>query len=771
MWRFAILVVIAALLCLAYLLGRSGEMSMVKLYVIGASLIVIFGFLAVGQQRSVRAKWPVWAFESLYGASEIPAFLTDHQGNVLAMNALWQRQWPLNKAHETAADQLSHLTNDGVALAYRMARQIGTSGQTEEYLPACAAADRPARRLRVKRTAQGALIWLIEQMSPPLAALTELGFCCQARLTADGRLIEITPAHTDLSPQDRKMLADLCAAERPDRSVARMATLSGDRPINIHLGPQNADGVRPILLAKAAPSGSLEPMEAALLDDLPIAVATLDFDGRLLTVNEAALGLLGPQAAPGVPLGALIEGLGRPIAERLAEAVAGNSSGRADLARGRDDNKDMYLRIAFRRIDRGKTGAVVAVLTDATEMESRERQFIQSQKMQAVGQLAGGVAHDFNNLLTAIMGHCDLIALRQSPSDPDYEDLMQVRQNTIRAAGLVRQLLAFSRQQKLNPEITNLRDTLSELSHLLNRLISEKISLTVECEEDLWPVWLDPQQFDQVIVNLVVNARDAMQDGGRIMIACANRTITQEWRRDRAVVPVGDYVAITFTDQGIGMTEITRSKVFEPFFTTKKVGEGTGLGLSTAYGIVKQTGGYIFIDSRPNVGTTFNILIPRLKEAQMAASATARGRTDSEAPEATDLTGAGHILLVEDEAPVRAFASRALRLRGYDVIEAEHAEAALTILATTTHQIDLIVSDVIMPGLDGPTWVREARKSRPDLGVIFTSGYSEDMFRSGLTGFDDCGFLAKPFSLDGLTAAVKTQLRQQPGQTRPMIGA
>jgi len=385
-------------------------------------------------------------------------------------------------------------------------------------------------------------------------------------------------------------------------------------------------------------------------------------------------------------------------------------------------------------------------------MESKERQFVESENRQAVGQRAGCVDHDFNNLLTAILGHCDLIALRHSEADPDFDDLNQIRQNANRAAALVRQLLAFSRQQKLNPQACALPDVLSELSHLLNRLLSARVSLSVNCESDLWRVWLDEQQFEQVILNLVVNARDAMPEGGEITIKCANETILKEERRDRAIVPLGDYVRISVADQGMGMDADTRAKAFEPFFSTKPTGEGTGLGLSTAYGIIKQTGGFIFIESEPDDGTTFHILIPRIsaEQADQADASTPVDRKD-----AVDLSGAGRILLVEDEAPVRAFATRALRLRGYEVIEAEHAEAALTILGDGDVEIDLIVSDVVMPGMDGPTWVREARKSHPDIGVIFTSGYNEDVFRKGINGLDNCSFLAKPFSLDQLSTAVK----------------
>ncbi|MFV0474991.1 MAG: ATP-binding protein, partial [Pikeienuella sp.] len=489
----------------------------------------------------------------------------------------------------------------------------------------------------------------------------------------------------------------------------------------------------------------------AFFEQAPVALVRLDADGAIEAANQAAIALLGPDAAPGARFSDLVDGLGRPVAARIAEAISGSGCGRADLARAARRDRELYLQVAMRRAGEEPAAGVLAVISDATDMEARERQFVQSQKMQAVGQLAGGVAHDFNNLLTAILGHCDLMAMRRDEADPDFGDLTQIRQNANRAAGLVRQLLAFSRQQKLDPRACRLPEVLGDLSHLLDRLIGERVSLRVSCDDSIWPVWADQQQFEQVVLNLVVNARDAMQEGGEVRILCRNQSLEEEWRRDRAVVPMGDYVRIEIADDGTGMSEEIRAKIFEPFFTTKRAGEGTGLGLSTAYGIVKQTGGFIFVDSAPGKGTVFTLMIPRLEGAPETMRAAA-------SPGVIDLTGAGRVLLVEDEAPVRAFASRALRLRGYEVIEAEHAEAALGILADEALCVDLVISDVMMPGRDGPDWVREARRARPDMPVIFTSGYAEDMFRKGLKGLGNCSFLAKPFSLEELGAAVKDRL-------------
>ena len=311
--------------------------------------------------------------------------------------------------------------------------------------------------------------------------------------------------------------------------------------------------------------------------------------------------------------------------------------------------------------------------------------------------------------------------------------------------------------QRAVEDRSRLPEVLSELSVLLNRLLGEKVTLEVAVEDGLWDVWLDAQQFEQVILNLVVNARDAMSAGGAVQIRCSNVVFSEELQRGRAVVPIGDYVQVEVEDEGAGMPEEVQAKAFEPFFTTKKVGEGTGLGLSTVYGIIKQTGGFIFIDSVVGRGTTFQLLFPRQSERAAAPTKTA-------APTLEDLSGSGRILLVEDEAPVRTFARRALTLRGYEVVEAAEAESALEIIMAPGEAFDLIVSDVVMPGRDGPSWVREAREAFPDVAVLFTSGYSEDVFRVGLEEFGNCSFLPKPFTLESLAAAVKRCLAENAGE-------
>jgi two-component system, cell cycle sensor histidine kinase and response regulator CckA len=456
----------------------------------------------------------------------------------------------------------------------------------------------------------------------------------------------------------------------------------------------------------------------------------------------------------GSPIGAILEGLGRPIADWLGEAQSGRNEGRPEFLRLSNQDSEAFLQVALCRAGEAGSSDLIAMLSDATQFKTLEAQFVQSQKMQAIGQLAGGVAHDFNNLLTAISGHCDLLLLRHDRGDPDYADLVQINQNANRAASLVGQLLAFSRKQTLTPKIIDLRDTLSDLTHLLNRLVGEKVRLTLQHDPDLRAIRADKRQLEQVIMNLVVNARDAMPKGGSILIETANHTLTEELRRDRASVAPGDYVIVKVTDAGTGIPPEKMSKIFEPFFTTKRTGEGTGLGLSTAYGIMKQTGGFIFCDSVAGEGTTFSLYFPAHDATEVEV---AQAEPDPP-PRRAGRTGEGVVLLVEDEAPVRAFASRALRLRGYTVIEADSAEEALKALDDTALAVDVFVTDVIMPGMDGPTWVREALKDRPNTRVVFVSGYAQDSFGDNQALIPNSVFLPKPFSLSELTTTVQNQL-------------
>ncbi len=508
------------------------------------------------------------------------------------------------------------------------------------------------------------------------------------------------------------------------------------------------------------PVEQLSMADWAGFDVLPVALLKVTEDGRITQVNRAARELLSLEPQEVLTLSDVIEGIGRDVTDWLIEAEgdAEDAENLPAFVRARRTRTETFLQMSVRRMMGGTavhvTDELLVVLTDATELKTLEAQFVQSQKMQAIGQLAGGVAHDFNNLLTAISGHCDLMLLRHDSATADYADLIQIHQNANRAASLVGQLLAFSRKQTLKFEVVDLRDTLSDLTHLLNRLVGEKVSLRLHHDAGLLPIRIDRRQLEQVLLNLVVNARDAMPDGGEIRIETQNEVRRSSQRRDQTVIPAGEYIVLRVCDDGVGIPSDQLQKVFEPFFTTKKTGEGTGLGLSTAYGIIKQSGGFIFVSSTVGVGTEFTIYLPaHIQRGDQSPPAPAPAQ-----PQASRQIASGEnrvVLLVEDEAPVRAFASRGLRLSGFKVIEADSGESALNILADPDLKVDVFISDVIMPGMDGPSWVSEALKTRSDVKVIFMSGYAEDDFLSPKQYSVPSIFLPKPFSLADLTRTVQ----------------
>jgi two-component system cell cycle sensor histidine kinase/response regulator CckA len=492
--------------------------------------------------------------------------------------------------------------------------------------------------------------------------------------------------------------------------------------------------------------------------DAPVGVALLDHDGRFDEANRALGRLLG--LAPTDLIGRMLvdflpESDVRSVARRLADAAANPQSATPPIEVRLKSPRERSATVFVSRLDAPEEvrAGLILHFIDTTEQKSLETQFAQSQKMQAVGQLAGGVAHDFNNLLTAMIGFCDLLLLRFRPGDPSFADIMQIKQNANRAANLVRQLLAFSRQQTLQPRVLSITDVLAELSHLLRRLIGENMDLKVVHGRDLGLVKVDQGQLEQVIINLAVNARDAMAGGGTLTIRTSNVTTTAAVRRGHEVMAPGDYVLIEVVDTGVGIPKENLERIFEPFFSTKEVGSGTGLGLSTVYGIVRQTGGFVFVESEPGKGAAFGIYLPRFAEADAAA---AQQRAESgEAAQSRDLTGDGTVLLVEDEDPVRLFSARALRNKGYRVIEAKSGEAALELITAGKEQIDLLITDVVMPKMDGPALVKHVREIHPDMKVIFISGYTEDAFRKRLDADSDIHFLPKPFSLKQLAGKVK----------------
>jgi two-component system cell cycle sensor histidine kinase/response regulator CckA len=537
------------------------------------------------------------------------------------------------------------------------------------------------------------------------------------------------------------------------RLVAEGETGEPVRVVHVPLDPGSESGAGTFLLFQASSAASVAQSSnlQALLDVLPVGLALVDRDGRFLTMNSAfrqAAGLKGT-AMPVYP-GDLVV---KEDKAAVADAVRRN-------ARGPAMSGDLAVRLAIQTSEpvaltiAGLRGlgdaAVLLLLKDNSEEAKLKRQVAQATKMQVVGQLAGGVAHDFNNILTAIIGHCDLMLMRHTPGDSDYDDIQQIKSNSNRAAGLTRQLLAFSRQQTLRPQVLQLPDAVSEVSHLLKRLLGETVELVVKHGRSLGPIRADPGQLEQVIINLAVNARDAMaaKGGGTLTIQTYPVKSDQVAELGSDILPIADYSALSVTDTGTGISPSVLGKIFEPFFTTKEVGKGTGLGLSTVYGIVKQSGGFIFADSKVGEGSRFVIYLPVHREE----ASTARSRKTEKAKK-DELWGSGTVLLVEDEPMVRTVAERALTRHGYSVITADNGEDALEIIAKN-EPIALLISDVVMPGMDGPTMVREARRSRPELKILFMSGYAEEQLRKSID-IENVNFLPKPFSVTELAEAAR----------------
>ncbi|MFM5916284.1 MAG: response regulator [Novosphingobium sp.] len=515
----------------------------------------------------------------------------------------------------------------------------------------------------------------------------------------------------------------------------------------------------------ASETSASVPHLEALLGQLPLGLAMADRDGRLLFANAAFMRAAGREndAPPTYPTDLVVQEDKGPISDAIRRFAQGPASS-GDLAvrlRGQPEDPVTLSLAGVRGLGEA---AVLLGLTDNTEETRLKRQVAQATKMQAVGQLAGGVAHDFNNVLTAILGTCDLMLLRHTPGDSDYDDIQQIRANSNRAASLTRQLLAFSRQQTLRPEVLQLPDVVSDVSHLLKRLIGEKIQLTVTHDRDLGPVRADPSQLEQVIVNLAVNARDAMLErfgksggeGGKLTLATRKVSAEQVRFMRGGIMPQVDYTALEVRDTGAGIAPDNLGKIFEPFFTTKEQGKGgsmggTGLGLSTVYGIVKQSGGFIFADSEMGKGTVFTVYLPVHRgEAPVSKAVAAADRQWS---------GGGRVLLVEDEDMVRAVAERALTRAGYTVTIASDGDEGLELVKDGA-EFDLIVSDVVMPAMDGPTMIREIRKRRPDMRVLFMSGYAEEQLRDEI-GIADVHFLPKPFSVQQISDKVGTVLAAQ----------
>jgi two-component system cell cycle sensor histidine kinase/response regulator CckA len=536
-------------------------------------------------------------------------------------------------------------------------------------------------------------------------------------------------------------------------------------------GADGAPGASRTLVISRARDERLDPQRAAevrfmrFFDHTPMAIATVDKSGAVVRANARFAKLaqsLNSGGAAGKSILSVVHDRDRG---HLVAAINQAAEGQGDIAPVEamlDGAKERWGQFFVTAVeeDERETEAAIVYMLETTERRTLENQINQSQKMDMVGQLAGGIAHDFNNVLSAIMMANDFLLNAHKPTDPSFQDIMQIKQNATRAATLVRQLLAFSRRQTLRPQVLDLGDALGDLTMLLRRLIGEKVSFPgVVHGRDLWPVKADVSQFEQVIVNLAVNARDAMPDGGTLTIRTANVPAQEAEKLSYKGMPPADYVRIDVTDTGTGIPADIVEKIFEPFFSTKEVGKGTGLGLSTVYGIVKQTGGFIYVDSEAGKGTAFHIFLPRHHPEQEVQPEITNGAAKeelAEAKRAADLTGQGTILLVEDEEGLRSLNARGLRSRGYSVIEASNGIEAMEALEQKNGAVDLVVSDVVMPEMDGPTLLKAMRARNPDLKIIFVSGYAEDAFdKSVLRDDEQFAFLPKPFALSALVEKVK----------------
>ena len=702
--------------------------------------------------------------------SEEPAALTDVSGRPVSLNPAWRKRFGETNPFDLVekgkpADDLRHARDKALREGEAVARAIGGDG--------------PPLDLEVRRIGDGEplLLFHVATASKPdllQVAAKRVAGSTGSRLASAGVLAALVDdrgyllaANKPFSvravgerPRKRPLFSDL--VQTAEDGQLRLASEGEQGPlmraVHVPLDPTQDGGAGTLLMFEGNEQAGLATSEnvQVLIEMLPLGLALVDRDGRFLTMNQAFRTAAGikDEGAPSYPGDLVVKEDKGAVADAVRRHVRGPSMS-ADLAVRLSSQPKEPVALTVAGLRGIGDAAVLLLLKDNSEEAKLKRQIAQATKMQAVGQLAGGVAHDFNNILTAILGHCDLMLMRHTPGDSDYDDIQQIKSNANRAAGLTRQLLAFSRQQTLRPQTLQLPDVVSEVSHLLKRLLGETVELKVKHGRDLGAVRADPGQLEQVIVNLSVNARDAMVEKGGGILTIQTYAVKAEQVADigSEILPVADYSCLSIADTGSGIPPAVLGKIFEPFFTTKEVGKGTGLGLSTVYGIVKQSGGFIFADSKVGEGTEFVIYLPVHEVGEQEA----KQRAAIKAPdEESELWGSGTILLVEDEPMVRTVAQRALTRHGYEVLTANNGEEALEII-DRGEEISLLVSDVVMPLMDGPTMGRKARETRPDLPILFMSGYAEEQLRKSID-IDQVDFLPKPFSVQELAEKVRLVL-------------
>ncbi len=516
-------------------------------------------------------------------------------------------------------------------------------------------------------------------------------------------------------------------------------------------------------------SGPLDDLLRALFHDAPAGLAILDREGLIVRANAALARMAGrPQGlAPGSRADLLF-----PLADRgeiwreLALHLAGKAASREFMTRlaTAEGAQEVPVDVSVQVLHEadGKPGGLVLWFTDTTRQHQLEAQLAHGQKLQAVGQLAGGIAHDFNNLLTAVIGGAELILARRTDA-ATTEDVRQIRASAERGAALVRQLLAFGRQQRLQPRVVAINEAIGDLSAMLVRLLGSKVRLEIELESPGRMVRVDPTQLDQVLVNLAVNARDAMPDGGRLSLRSGHITLFRPLARGHETIPPGRYVMIEVEDTGTGIAPEVLPRIFDPFFTTRRERGGSGLGLATAHGIIRQSDGFIAVESEPGRGTCFRIYLPRHDASEAIAMPTPPEPPTTAAARVpvTSMPARRTALIVEDEPVVGRIAERALSNQGWTVHLAESADTVLANLETLSRP-DVLVSDVVMPGMDGPTLARRLRQRWPGLPAVLVSGYVEEAVRKSLEA-EDMAFLPKPYTLANLLEAATAAVERGQG--------
>jgi PAS domain S-box-containing protein len=562
-------------------------------------------------------------------------------------------------------------------------------------------------------------------------------------------------AHLRAGGHGAQHLADeVRAVLSGDRAEAESEISLGDAGYRMLATALDDDGDRAVLVVLRR--ALRDERHRAIFVASPVGIALLDAQGRTLETNPALRRLLDPKAAAGNDEPGVIEALAadeRPRARAaLRRLCAGEAGGwvRETSLKARDGRK-VPVRMHVSASRRAESAPLAVVLVeDISERTRLEQQLGQAQRIESIGRLAGGIAHDFNNLVTIIRGHTDLLLDDMSADDPLRADLEDIRNAGERAAALTGQLLAFSRRNVLQPKVLDLNAVVRGMEALLRRTLGEDVALSIDLEEPLGPIRADPSQMEQVLLNLVVNARDSMPRGGRLAIRTFDRRLDETFVSSHLGASAGPHVAVQVEDAGHGMDQATMDLIFEPFFTTKEPGKGTGLGLAMSYGIVKQSGGYIDVESSPGLGTTFTIYLPRVSAWKARAP-------DQDTRPATT-RGSETVLLVEDEPSVRQLAARVLEGRGYTVLGAGTGEEALLAARAHPGPVHLLLTDVVMPGMGGRELADRMKAEMPSLKVLYTSGYTDDeIVRRGVSEHS-MPFLAKPFTPDELAESVRVAL-------------